>query len=154
VTVIPVVLERWILAGLLGFPAACLLALVALEGDAGLLLTGIIAGAAVIYVAVVALIERRSLTAAAAAAAAAPAPPDAVVEPLGRTSLRAAAKAALGLALAVLAGAVGLLPGATVIVIGFALVTALGAWRLGRLERAAGHRLVRVGGEPGRLRAF
>ena len=146
------VLERWILAGLLGFPTVCLLAIVALEGDAGLFLSGVIAGAALIYVIIVHLLLRRSL--AAAAQAARPVPEDAVMEPLRRTALRAAVKSSPGLVLALLGGVIGLLPSATIVVLGFSLVTALGAARLQRLERAAGHRLVRVAGEPGVLRAY
>ena len=151
-TVIPVVLERWILAGLLAFPTVCLLAIVALEGEAGLFLTGIIAISALVYVVIVHLLLRRSL--ARAAQAARPVAEGAVIEPLGRTALRAAVKALPGLALAVLFGPLGFLPGATIVVLGFSLVTALGAARLQRLERAAGHRLVRVKGEPGTLRAY
>ena len=151
-TVIPVVLERWILAGLLAFPAVCVLALTALEGEAGLLFTGIVAVAALIYVVIVFLLERRSLTRAARAAR--PVPEGARMEPLGRTALRAAAKAALGIVLALLAGLFGYSSSATVVVLGFSLVTSLGAARLRRLERTAGHRLVRVRGEPGVLRAY
>jgi hypothetical protein len=43
---------------------------------------------------------------------------------------------------------------AAAILVGFALYTALGAFRLSRHERRAGHRLVRMKGEPGRFRAF
>lgn len=146
------VLERWILAGLLGFPALGLLASVAVEGQAGRLVAGIVMAAAIVYAVIAWFALRRSLPAQVAAAR--PVPESAAVEPLGRTALRAAGKALPGLAAAYLAGVVGLLPGAVVIVLGFTLVTALGAWRLGRLEQAAGRRLVRVPGEPGALRAF
>lgn len=140
------------LAGLLGFPALALLVIAATEGDGGRFLAAIIAGAALVYVLIVWLFLRRSL--AAQAAAATPVGAEAAVEPLGRTALRAAGKAALGLLGAYLAGVIGLLPGAVVIALGFSLVTALGALRLGRLERAAGRRFVRVAGEPGALRAY
>lgn len=151
-TVIPVVLERWILAGLLGFPALALLASVALEGEAGRLIAGAVVVAAVVYALIVSLALRRSLRRQAAAAR--PVPAEAIVEPLGRTALRAGGKAALGLVGAYVAGVVGLLPGAVVIALGFSLATAVGAFRLGRLEQAAGRRLVRVPGERGTLRRF
>ena len=151
-TVVPVVLERALLAGLLGFPAAGLLLVTAGEGEAGRVASAILVAAGLVYVVVTALVLRRSLPALAGAAR--PAPPDAAVEPLWRTALRAALKALAGVALGLAATAVGFGAHAVTVAIGFSLVTALGALQLHRLERAAGHRLVRVPEEPGALRSF
>jgi hypothetical protein len=151
VTVVPVVLERALLAGMLGLPALALLAFTALEGELGRWVSVIVVGAALIYVAVTWLLGMRG-TLRAQAAAATPAAADATVEPFGRTALRAGVKAVVVI---VLAGLLAVLfpLGATVVVTGFAILTALGAHALHRFERRAGHRLVRVAGEPG-LRRF
>ena len=148
-TVIPVVLERSLLAGLLGFPAAGLLFVAAGEGEAGRIASAVLVGAGLVYVVITALALRRSLPALAGAAR--PAPPDAAVEALWRTALRAGLKALAGVALGVAATAVGFGAHAVTVAIGFSLVTALGALQLHRLERSASHRLVRTPGTPGLL---
>lgn len=141
---VPVVLERWIIAGLLLIPAGGLLALVALEGQAGRLTTGIVLISAVIYAGVVFALLRRDLLAQAAAAV--PVAAGARLEPLGSTAARALPRVALALLICVLASTVDLAVVGVGVATGAGLVAALTALQLQRTERREQTRLVRPGG--------
>ncbi len=139
---VPAVLERSILAGLLLLPVAGVLGFVALEGDAGLLTSGIVLAAAVIYAAVVWVAgARRELPAQLADPK--PAPTDARVESLARTAGRAGLKALALFALAAVTSVVGLLVIGLAVAGGLGLVAALTAVRLRAWEARNQGRLVR-----------
>ena len=148
---VPVVLERWIVAGLLLIPAGGLLSLVALEGQAGRLTSAIVLVAAVLYAGVVFLVMRRDLRAQVAAAP--PADADARLEPLGSTAARALPRVAVALGVCVLASLVDLTVLGVGLATGAGLVAGLTAAQLQVAERREGTRLVRPGGavwEPAR----
>jgi hypothetical protein len=139
---LPVVLERWMLAGLLGLPATGLLAAAALGGSAGRTLVGVVVAAALLYATVTWLLLRRDL--AAQLADPPLAPEDAVVEPLGLTAARIAARLLLVVALGYVAGLLDLVAIVLAIAAGAGLVAALTAAYLQAWERRAGARLVRA----------
>jgi len=138
---LPVVLERWMLAGLLGLPAAGLLAAVALEGRAGRVFVGVVAAAALLYAVVTFLLLRRDLRVLLAAPPTAPA--EAVVEPLGRTAVRVVARLGAFVVLGFLAGRVGLLVLVLAVAAGAGLLAALTAGYLQAWEHRTGTRLAR-----------
>jgi len=145
VRLLPVVLERWMLAGLLGLPAAGMLAAVALEGEAGRALVAVVVAAALLYAGVTWLLLRRDLGAQLEAPSVAP--EAAVVEPLGRTAARIALRLAVVVVAGYTAAQVDLVVVVLAVAAGAGLVAALTAAYLQAWERRAGARLVR---EPAR----
>ncbi|MBA2517952.1 MAG: hypothetical protein H0V22_11690 [Solirubrobacterales bacterium] len=148
---VPVVLERWIIAGLLLIPAGGLLSLVALEGQAGRLTTGIVLISAVLYAGLVFVLLRRDLRAQVAAAA--PAAAEARLEPLGSTALRALPRVVLAILICVGASIADLVVVGVGVAIGAGMVAAMTALQLQRAERREQTLLVRPGGplwEPSR----
>lgn len=140
----PVVLERWLFAGLLLLGASAALAEVALEGSAGQIRAAIVASGALLY-AVITWVAgpRRGLKAELAAAV--PAPPHARVEPLVSTCARTLARALVVLVLALLPALVNLLALGVAVAGGIGLVSAFTAARLQAWEDRHGGRLLRVG---------
>lgn len=143
---VPVALERWITAGLLLIPAGGLLALVALEGQAGRLTSGIVLVAALLYAGVTWAVLRRDLRAQVAAAI--PADRAAHLEPLGFTAARALPRVGLALAVCAVAAALDQLVLGVGFTAGAGLVAALTALHLQRAERREQTRLVRPGEAP------
>jgi hypothetical protein len=149
--VVPVVLERWIVAGLLLIPGGALLALVALEGQAGRLTAGIVAISAVLYAAIVSLVLRGDLRAEVARAQ--PAGPHARLEPLARTAARALPSVVLAVVVCAAASTVDLVVLGLGVATGLGLAAALTAGQLQLAERRERVRLVRPSGalwEPAR----
>lgn len=144
--VVPVVLERWIVAGLLLIPAGALLSLVALEGQAGRLTSAIVLISAVLYAGVVFAVMRRDVRAQVAAAP--PADPEAGLEPLGTTAARALPRAAFALVICAIASSADLLILGIGLAAGAGLVAALTALQLQAAERRERTRLVRATGPP------
>lgn len=145
-SLVPAVLDRWILAGLLLLPVGGVLGTVALEGDAGVLTALVVVAAAGLYAAVAWLAGlRRELPAQLTAVH--PAPTGARLEPLARTAGRAALKAAALLAVAAAATAVHLLAVGLALAGGFGALAALTAARLQAWEARNPGRLVH---EPAR----
>jgi hypothetical protein len=145
VRLVPAVLDRWLMAGLLLLPVLGVLGAAALDaGDAGEITAAIVVLAAVVY-AVVAWLAglRRGLPAQLAELPAAP--EEARLEGLGTTAARALAKAgALLIAVSVLA-VVKLLVLGLAIAAGTGLVAAAAALHLARWESRNPGRLVREG---------
>ena len=141
-TLIPAVLDRAILAGVLLLPVGGFLAAVALEGDAGLLTVGIVVAAVLVYAAVVWLVGLRG-DLARQLETAEPAPEGAGVEPLGRTAGRAVLHAVPALVLCLITAAFGFLVAGLAVAGGVGVIAAAVAARLAADERARGHRLVR-----------
>jgi hypothetical protein len=139
---LPVVLERWMLAGLLGLPATGMLAAVALEGSAGRSLVGVVVAAALLYTGVTWLLLRRDLRAQLAEPPVAAA--EAEVEPLGLTAARIAARLVVVAAAAFVASLADLVVVVLAITAGAGIVAALTAAYLQAWEHRAGARLVRA----------
>lgn len=143
---VPVVLERWIIAGLLLIPCGALLSLVALEGQTGRLTSGIVLISAILYAGVVFTVARGDLRAQVAAAA--PADAEAHLEPLGRTAARALPSVVVALVVCAIGSLVDLAVLGVGIATGVGLVAALTALQLQSAERRERTRLVRPGGTP------
>lgn len=139
---VPAVLDRVILAGVLLLPVGGFLAAVALEGDAGLLTVAIVVAAVLVYAAVVWLVGLRG-DLARQLGAAEPAPDGAAVEPLGRTAGRALLHATPALLVCLATFAVGFLAAGLAVAGGVGVVAAAVGARLAADERAHGRRLVR-----------
>lgn len=149
--VVPAVLDRTILAGLLLLPLVGVLASVALAGRAGLLVAGVVAGGAVLYAGVTWFAGAR-VELARRLADMEVAPEDARIEALGRTAGRNLLKTLPLYAVAVLATFVDALVAVLAVGAGLGLVAVLTAVVINRAEAAGGGRIVRDG--EGALRRF
>lgn len=143
-TVVPAVLDRAILAGLLLLPLAAVLASLALDGDAGLLVGGVVLVGAVLYAAVTWWAGARADLARRLSGMEV-APEEARMEALGRTAARNALKTLPLYAVAVLATFVDAVVVVLAVGAGVGLVAALTAAALARAESAGNGRIVRDG---------
>lgn len=140
--VVPAVLQSSILAAVLLFPVAGLLATAGLDGSLGVRISAVVVLAGLLYAVVVWLVGRRRD--AEELRQVSPAPPEAELEPLGRMAARGAyALVAFAGAGAFMAEAFDLLVVVLVIATGVGLAAARAALHYSRWERGHPGRLVR-----------